>query len=107
MSERERLVRELVALIEDNSVAWRKAAFYNDPRVEPIYDRLIKAWGDAGEKGVPLDYATVEELRVLVEAAKDYAFMSEEKARAIAIGRMSGEEEFGGFSKLLKRLMGR
>lgn len=107
MSEREKLIKELIALIEENDVAWRKAAFYSDPKVEPIYDRLIKAWIDAGEKGAPLDYATEDELRILVSVAKKYAFMSENKARAISMSRMGGEEEFGGFSKLIKRLLGR
>lgn len=108
MSERERLVRELISLIEDNDVAWRKAAFYSDPEVEPIYDRLIEAWGAAGEKGAPLDYASEDELRVLVSVARKYAFMSEDKARSIAMSRMGGgEDDFGGFGKLIRRLLGR
>lgn len=108
MSERDRLIQELISLIEDNDVAWRKAAFYSDPRVEPIYERLIKAWLDSGEKGIPLDYASEDELRELVLVARKYAFMSEDKARSLAMARMSGGEgEFEGFGKFIKRLLGR
>ncbi len=107
MSERERLIRILLDLIEDNEVAWRKAAFYSDPQVERIYSRLVDEWIKAGERGIPLDYATLEELRVLVEAAKRYAFISESRARALALSRMSGDDEGGAlgvFSRILSRL---
>ncbi|MEB3806646.1 MAG: hypothetical protein GSR73_03935 [Desulfurococcales archaeon] len=107
MAERERLIKELVELIEDNAVAWRKAAFYSDPNVEPIYDRLIRVWMENGERDTPISYATDEELRVLVSIAKKYAFMSEDKARAIAMSRMGGSEDMGGFGKALKRILGR
>ncbi len=89
--ERDALVEELIELIEDNESPWRKAAFYSDPKVAPIYDKLIKRWLDSGEKGVPLDYADESDLSILVAIARKYAFMDESKARAIALSRM-GEE---------------
>ncbi len=105
MARRERLVKTLMELIEYNDVAWRKAAFYSDPEVDKIYSRLIDEWIKNGEKGIPLDYATDEELEILVRVARRYAFMSEAKARALALARMGGEEEeesgLGIFSKLI------
>ncbi len=89
---KEALVEEIIQLIEDNESPWRKAAFYSDPKVTPIYDRLINAWIEAGEKGTPLDYASIEELEVLVSIARKYAFMDENRARAIAMSRMGGGE---------------
>jgi hypothetical protein len=85
------LIEELIMLIEDNESPWRKAAFYSDPKVIPIYDKLIKKWLEAGEKGVPLDYADESDLNILVAVARKYAFMDENRARAIALSRM-GED---------------
>ncbi len=90
---KEELVQELISLIEDNESPWRKAAFYSDPKVGPIYEKLINAWLKAGEKGIPLDYASIEDLEVLVSIARKYAFMNENRARAIAMSRM-GEDSF-------------
>ena len=102
---RERLIEELLNLIEYNAVAWRKAAFYSDPRVEPIYSRLVAEWEKSGGEGIPLDYASVEELEILVHAARKYAFMPESRARALALARMGGGEEeaegLGVFSRLV------
>jgi len=107
-SRRERIVRELYELIEENAVAWRKAAFYSDPEVERIYSRLVAEWEARGAEGAPLDYASDEELEVLLAAARRYAFMPESRARAIAMARMGGEEErdspLGVFSKLIERI---
>ncbi len=105
---REKLVAELIALIEDNAIAWRKAAFYSDPRVEEIYSRLVREWEERGGEGIPLDYASIEELEALVAVAREYAFMSEARARALAMRRMGGggdNEDTGRsfLSRLLKR----
>ena len=90
MTSREKLIRELISLIEDNDVAWRKAAFYSDPRVEPIYRRLLEEWEKSDMEGIPLDYASSDELALLVSIAREYAFMDEGKARSLALSR--GEE---------------
>jgi len=103
---RERMIRELYDLIEDNEVAWRKAAFYSDPDVERIYSRLVSEWEAGGGEGTPLDYASDEELEILLAAARKYAFMPESRARALAMARMGGVEErdnpLGVFSKLVE-----
>ena len=102
---RKRLIEELLNLIEYNDVAWRKAAFYSDPQVEPIYNRLVEEWEKAGGEGIPLDYASVEELEVLVRAARKYAFMPESRARALALARMGGGEEEAGSLGVFSRIV--
>jgi len=112
LSRREKLIRELIQLIEDNSVAWRKAAFYSDPRVEPVYDRLVREWESHDGEGIPLDYASTSELELLVSVAREYAFMDEAKARSLAMkrreetpsnrrGEKSGEKR--GFFRIFRR----
>jgi len=99
LTRREKLVQELFQLIEDNRVDWRKAAFYSDPRVEPIYNRLVEEWERSGGEGIPLDYASMDELEILVAVAKEYAFMDEAKARSLAMKRSEPEREEAGEEK--------
>ncbi|MCX8195779.1 MAG: hypothetical protein N3F67_01675 [Acidilobaceae archaeon] len=91
----------ILKAIEDNRSPWVKAAFYSDPDVSRILEELTKRWEREG-RGIPLDYATEEELEELYRKAASYAFMSEEEAR----GRVWGEKS-GGLLGLLRRLLGR
>jgi len=108
LARREKLVQELFQLIEDNRVDWRKAAFYSDPRVEPVYARLVEEWEKSGGEGIPLDYASMDELELLVAVAKEYAFMDEAKARSLAMKRSEPkreepEKEEKGFLRFFRR----
>lgn len=91
----ESLKRKIEELIETNRFSWRKSAFYSDPEVAPIIERLYERWEASGRAGRPLDYADLDELRVLADKAERYAFMDDETARALTFGRMSGEERPG------------
>lgn len=85
----ERLKREIMINIEENVNSWVKVAFYSDPEVAAITEKLYKRWEKEGNKGDPLDYATLDELRILAFKSKIYkdvnasavlrAFMKEEK----------------------------
>lgn len=72
--------------------SWVLAAFYSDPEVAKINSALEQRWRDAGEVGEPLDYASEEEVRRLLSVAERYAYMHPDRARAIALSRMGGED---------------
>ncbi|MCE4624684.1 MAG: hypothetical protein F7C35_02310 [Desulfurococcales archaeon] len=93
MSSREAIKREILELIDSHWNNWVKAAFYSDPQVEPIMGRLVKAWRENGEQGKPLDYATDEELMILLHAARRYYTMDPRRAMAVAFANMSKDEE--------------
>jgi hypothetical protein len=83
-SDRERL-RRLLEVKDD----WILAALYSDPEISRINEELVVRWERAGMKGDPLDYATEDEIRKLLLAARRYIFLKPEEARAIALSRMT------------------
>ncbi|MEB3774217.1 MAG: hypothetical protein GSR86_04745 [Desulfurococcales archaeon] len=108
--DRDRVKREILSLIDDNYSNWRKAAFYSDPEVIVILDRLQSVWEDNDMQGYPIDYATDEELQVLLDKARRYAYMPEDSARGIVFSRQGGggdESEGSSFSKFFRRIIGR
>ncbi|MEB3780431.1 MAG: hypothetical protein GSR85_09445 [Desulfurococcales archaeon] len=114
MSNIDELKREIIALIDDNYSNWRKAAFYSDPVVVNLMDKLQVKWESNERRGYPIDYATPEELELLHRIAKRYAYMSEDEARSLVFSRQSGEtsspesrDEGSSLSRLLKRLIGK
>ena len=60
-----RLKEAIIREVDESRDVWRKVAFYNDPRVQSILTNLYERWERANRKGIPLDYATLDELRVL------------------------------------------
>lgn len=106
--DRDKMKSEILELIDDNYSNWRKAAFYSDPEVVEILDRLQREWEDGGMQGYPIDYASDEELEILYEKARTYAYMPEDRARSIVFGRQGGEEEEQGSSlrRFFRRLLG-
>jgi hypothetical protein len=66
------LKREIVSLIDDNTDVNVKAAFYGDPEVTRILDDLYKRWENNSNKNEPLDYATMDELKILIMKARFY-----------------------------------
>jgi len=62
---KEAIIRE----VDESKEVWRKVAFYNDPRVQEILKHLYDRWEKANRKGIPLDYATLDELRILHSVA--------------------------------------
>ncbi|MDM7275921.1 MAG: hypothetical protein P3X22_007420 [Thermoprotei archaeon] len=105
---KEEVKADIIKLIDENRSPWVKAAFYSDPRVSTILGRLIEEWESEGRQGIPLDYASDEELEILHETARRYAYMSDEEARSIAWstgskGESKGEGSFLGFIRRLLR----
>jgi len=68
----EELKRRITMLIDDSTNNWAKIAFYSDPNVAHILDLVYDRWEQNNRKGLPIDYATIDELRVLVHAAEKY-----------------------------------
>jgi len=87
-SRREELASKVLKLIEENRDGWVKAAFFSDPSVSRLLDELHARWSAAGCRGIPLDYASEEELEVLSEKAGEYASMSSSEAMAVVLKRM-------------------
>ena len=107
---RDRVKQEILSLIDDNYSNWRKAAFYSDPEVIAILDRLQSVWEDNNMAGYPIDYATDEELQVLLDKARRYAYMPEDSARGIVFSRQGGGDdspEASSLSKFFRRIIGR
>ncbi|MEM0356074.1 MAG: hypothetical protein QXT88_02995 [Desulfurococcaceae archaeon] len=60
---------KIIELVDKSWEPWRKAAFYSNPLVIEIMDKLYKEWEKEGRKGIPLDYASQEELEKLLQIA--------------------------------------
>ncbi len=71
-SERKKLILEIERWVEKNPNPYAKAAFYSDDKVAEIVEKLYIRWQSNGFKGMPLDYATIEELRILASKALEY-----------------------------------
>jgi len=63
------MIREIMALIDENIDGWRKAAFYADEEVSQLLEELYARWENSGKLGRPLDYATDEEIAFLYKKA--------------------------------------
>ncbi|MEM3832179.1 MAG: hypothetical protein QW128_01080 [Thermoprotei archaeon] len=72
MNQANELKKEIVSLIDDNTDVNVKAAFYGDPEVTKILDNLYERWESNNNKNEPLDYATIDELRILTMKARFY-----------------------------------
>lgn len=97
MSEKEynRLKEELIRMIDQHPDNWVKAAFFSDEVVEVIMEGLYEKWSGSGEIGIPLDYATEEELQLLHKRAQKYVRLNTRQAMQIALSRMGYGEDSG------------
>jgi hypothetical protein len=85
--DKKRAILELV----DNMPQANKAAFYSDPDVEPIVEKLHERWAGSGYRGEPIDYASDEELSLLHRRAKEYASMPSWQAYKLFLERVEGK----------------
>ncbi len=69
---RKKFILEIERWIEKNPNPYAKAAFYSDDDVVRIVEELYRRWQENNFKGMPLDYATLEELRMLAAKAYEY-----------------------------------
>ncbi len=102
---KEELKRDIIKLIDENRSPWVKAAFYSDPEVSSILDRLLNMWESNDRRGIPLDYADEDELKILHRLARRYASLSDDEARALAWSDREGGEGSGGLLNLIRRLI--
>ncbi len=63
------MINDIMALIDESIDEWRKAAFYADEEVSELLDDLYLRWEKGGKAGIPLDYATDEEIAFLYRKA--------------------------------------
>ena len=69
---RERLIREIEMYVDYNPNIYAKIAFYSDLEVQRILENIYKRWEEAGRRGIPLDFATMDELKLLASKALKY-----------------------------------
>jgi len=77
---KEEMKKKIIELIDMNTRNGPKLAFYSDPVVASIVKELYSKWEDEGRKGLPLDYASEEEVKVLYRKALRYCNVSDEEA---------------------------
>ncbi len=65
--------RKIIELIDESKDNDRKIAFYSDDKVVEILDRLYRKWEENNRVGIPLDYATPEEIDTLYNLAVKYS----------------------------------
>jgi len=111
LNKLENMKREIIDIVDNNWNPWVKAAFYSDPEVDTILRQLYELWEKSGRAGIPLDYATSEQLEILYYKAHEYKeidasivsrelIIEEKKSLSIARPRSLREK----ITNLLKRL---
>ncbi|MEM4654228.1 MAG: hypothetical protein QXL34_01905 [Thermosphaera sp.] len=93
--EMNKLKSEIINLIDDSTIPVVKEAFYSNQEVENIMERLYKEWEKNGNKGIPLDYATHEELIILHRIAKQVVDSPYEELSRTYIRKAMGLNEAG------------
>jgi len=86
-------VREIVELIDESDDYWRKAAFYSDPDISALLDSLYERWESSNMQGVPLDYATDEEVDFLYHKAKSLTREDARRSERAFIKKSMGIDE--------------
>jgi len=105
MNNQEILKNKILALIDGNRDPWKKAGFYGDPTIQIIMNRLYKRWEENNRDGRPIDYATLDELKIMARLAeKYYRTPSSEIQRQYLFGIKREEKKEGVLKKLLKKI---
>jgi len=89
------LIDVIISNIEENKNSWVKALFYSDQDVSRIMERLISEWSRNNMRGEPLEYATLEELKVLAEKAERYRDAPQEAFLRTMLKKSTGVEDRG------------
>ncbi len=87
---RESKINDILRMIDDNPSNWKKAAFYSDSEIMPLLEELQRRWEESNNEGIPIDYATDEELDLLLSKARKYYYMSEAEAVSLVMARQHG-----------------
>uniref|UniRef100_A0A7C4HCM2 Uncharacterized protein n=1 Tax=Staphylothermus marinus TaxID=2280 RepID=A0A7C4HCM2_STAMA len=80
MEKKEDKKRKIIDLIDKSNKQGPKIAFYSDQHVSSLMNELYKRWKDNGERGIPLDYATDNEIESLYNMAVKYSNVTDEEA---------------------------
>lgn len=94
-----KLKSEIINLIDESTIPVVKEAFYSNQEVKRIMERLYMEWEKNENRGIPLDYATHEELIILHRIARQvvgspYEELSRAHIRkAIGLGETSKEKK--------------
>ncbi len=65
----ELMKKKIIEMVDDSREDGRKIAFYSNPTVQEILNSLYDRWEKHERKGIPLDYATEEEVKILYTIA--------------------------------------
>ncbi|RLG74474.1 MAG: hypothetical protein DRO12_06790 [Thermoprotei archaeon] len=110
--EREKLIREIEMYVECNPNVYAKAAFYGDPEVRKILEEVYRRWEESGQRGEPLDHATIDELRLLASRAARYKgatarviFEIGDRFEEMPLRSLTQSGERKGFRDRLKKLL--
>ena len=76
---------EIESNVDYNPNNYAKAMFYADEDVAEIMERLYERWEKNSREGTPLDYATVEELRILYYKSRIYRDATGEDLISVAV----------------------
>lgn len=75
----EEMKSEIIRLIDESREVIYKIAFYSQPEVQEVLERVSRRWEESGYQGRPIDYASVEELEVLYKIARRIVSYSPEE----------------------------
>lgn len=87
MNSLEKKKNEIIRLIDDSKQNGRKIAFYSDPLVVEILDKIYELWEKNNREGIPLDYASPDQIDVLYNLALKYSRVSDSEAWALYLRR--------------------
>lgn len=93
MNSIENKKKKIIDLIDKCGKQGPKIAFYSDPKVSSLINELYKRWENRGRSGLPIDYATAEEIDFLYSMAIKYSNISDEEAWFYFISREEGSIE--------------
>ncbi len=92
----EDMVREILRLIDESGDYWKKATFYSDPEVCALLDELYQRWEANERRGMPLDYASEEEVYFLYRKAASISDEIVEMKKREFVNRSMAKNEGGG-----------
>lgn len=72
MDIREKYIQRIIEMVDENRDQNVKIAFYSDSYVSQTLEKLYERWEKNNREGIPLDYATEEELFQLAKKASLY-----------------------------------
>ncbi|MCD6195218.1 MAG: hypothetical protein J7J82_00315 [Staphylothermus sp.] len=103
----EKMKQEIIKLIDESKESGRKIAFYSDPYVSEVLTKLYDLWEKNNRKGIPLDYASAEEIETLYNLAIRYSKVSDAEAWAMFLRENIYEDKKNKKKKsFLKRILG-